>query len=157
LSLDVRLATPTDLDAVYALRHEVFVVGQGVPVELERDELDGGADHAVALRDGAVVGTGRLVDGRIDPDGRLEAGTAGTVGTIGRMAVRDVVRRGGVGRAVLDLLVQRAADRGLPEVELHAQVHARSFYEGAGFSAFGEVYLEAGIEHIGMRRGLTPL
>lgn len=157
MSLLVRLATPADLDAVYALRHEVFVVGQRVPVELERDELDAGADHAVALRDGAVVGTGRLVDGRIDQDGRLEAGTAGTVGTIGRMAVSDLVRRGGVGRAVLDLLVQRGADRGLPEVELHAQLHARRFYERAGFSAFGEVYLEAGIEHIGMRRGLTGI
>ena len=70
------------------------------------------------------------------------------------MAVRDEARRTGVGRALLDLLVQRAADRGLPEVELHAQVHARAFYERAGFTAFGEVYLEAGIEHVGMRRAL---
>ena len=151
----VRLARPEDLDAVYGLRHEVFVVGQGVPVELERDELDAAADHAVALRDGVVVGTGRLVDGRVDEDGRLEPGTPGTVGTVGRMAVGDLARRGGVGRAVLDLLVQRAAARDLPQVELHAQVHARSFYERAGFEAFGEVYLEAGIEHIGMRRDLT--
>lgn len=154
MSPTVRLATDADLDAVYDLRHEVFVVGQGVPVELERDELDAVADHAVALRDGSVVGTGRLVDGRIDEQGRLEPGSPGTVGTIGRMAVTDGVRRGGVGRALLDLLVARAAERGLPEVELHAQVHARSFYERAGFSAFGEVYLEAGIEHIGMRRAL---
>lgn len=154
MSPTVRLATDADLDAVYDLRHEVFVVGQGVPVELERDELDAVADHAVALRDGSVVGTGRLVDGRVDEQGRLEPGSPGTVGTIGRMAVTDGVRRGGVGRALLDLLVARAAERGLPEVELHAQVHARSFYERAGFSAFGEVYLEAGIEHIGMRRAL---
>ena len=150
----VRLATQADLDAVYGLRHEVFVVGQGVPVELERDELDAAADHAVALLEGVVVGTGRLVDGRIDPDGRLEPGSPGTVGTIGRMAVSDAARRGGVGRAVLDLLVQRATERALPLAELHAQVHARRFYERAGFTAFGEVYLEAGIEHIGMRRAL---
>ena len=63
----VRLAGPQDLDGVYAVRHEVFVVEQGVPVELERDELDAAADHAVAVdAAGAVVGTGRLVDGRID-------------------------------------------------------------------------------------------
>ena len=151
MSVLVRLAGSADLDAVYDLRHQVFVVGQGVPVELERDELDVDADHAVALRDDRLVGTGRLVDGRIDQDGRLEPGTPGSVGTVGRMAVRDEARRTGVGRALLDLLVQRAAERGLPEVELHAQVHARSFYERAGFSCFGEVYLEAGIEHIGMR------
>ena len=48
VSVSVTLAVPADLDEVWALRHEVFVVGQGVPVELERDELDAGADHAVA-------------------------------------------------------------------------------------------------------------
>ncbi len=151
----VRLARPEDLDALYALRHEVFVVGQGVPVELELDELDAVADHAVAVdADGTVVGTGRLVDGRIDQEGRLEPGTAGTVGTVGRMAVAAAARGTGTGRALLDLLVARAAERGLPVVELHAQVHALAFYERAGFTPFGEVYLEAGIEHLGMRRTL---
>jgi predicted GNAT family N-acyltransferase len=155
VSVRVRLAGPEDLDAVYALRHEVFVVGQGVPVELERDELDAAADHAVALdAGGAVVGTGRLVDGRIDQEGRLEPATAGTVGTVGRMAVAAAGRGTGTGRALLDLLVGRAAERGLPAVELHAQVHARAFYERAGFTPFGEAYLEAGIEHLGMRREL---
>ena len=154
MSLEVRLAAPGDLEEVYALRHEVFVVGQDVPEDLERDELDAGADHAVALLDGAVVGTGRLVDGRIDEQGRLEPGTSGAVGTIGRMAVAAAVRGSGVGRALLDLLVRRAAERGLPAVELHAQLHARSFYQRAGFVAFGGVYLEAGIEHLGMRREL---
>ena len=155
MTVRVRLARPDDLDAVFALRHEVFVVEQGVPVDLERDELDAAADHAVALdAAGAVVGTGRLVDGRIDEDSRLEPGTAGSVGTVGRMAVAGVARGTGTGRALLDLLVRRAAERGLPAVELHAQVHARAFYERAGFTPFGEVYLEAGIEHIGMRRAL---
>ena len=155
MTVRVRLARPDDLDAVFALRHEVFVVEQGVPVDLERDELDAAADHAVALdAAGAVVGTGRLVDGRIDEDSRLEPGTAGSVGTVGRMAVSGAARGTGTGRALLDLLVRRAAERGLPAVELHAQVHARAFYERAGFTPFGEVYLEAGIEHIGMRRAL---
>ena len=154
VSSGVRLAGPADMDAVYALRHEVFVVGQDVPVELERDDLDATADHVVAVADGALVGTGRLVDGRIDPEGRLEPGTAGTVGTIGRMAVDEAARGTGVGRAVLDRLVARAAERGLPQVELHAQLHARGFYERAAFTPFGEVYLEAGIEHVGMRRAL---
>ena len=151
----VRLAGPPDMAGVYALRHEVFVVGQGVPVELERDELDAAADHAVAVdAGGAVLGTGRLVDGRIDQEGRLEPGSPGTVGTVGRMAVAAAARRTGTGRALLDLLVGRAAERGLPAVELHAQVHALAFYERAGFTPFGEVYLEAGIEHLGMRRDL---
>ena len=148
----VRLALEDDMDEVFALRHEVFVVGQDVPEDLERDELDATADHVVAVLDGVLVGTGRLVDGRVDEDGRLEPGTRGQVATVGRMAVREAVRGAGVGRALLDLLVARAAERGLPVVELHAQVHARGFYERAGFAPFGDVYLEAGIEHVGMRR-----
>ena len=150
----VRLARAQDMAAVYALRHEVFVVGQDVPVELERDELDAAADHVVGLGVHGVVGTGRLVDGRIAEDGSLVPGTPGRVGTIGRMAVAETARGSGLGRALLDLLVERAADRGLPEVELHAQLHARGFYERAGFVPFGGIYLEAGIEHLGMRRGL---
>lgn len=155
MTAEVRLAGPDDLPALLALRHDVFVLGQDVPEELERDELDAVADHAVALLDGAVVGTGRLVDGRIDDDSRFVPGSEGMVGTIGRMAVADAARGTGIGRALLDLLVARAAERGLPAVELHAQLHARGFYERAGFVPFGEVYLEAGIEHLGMRRALT--
>ena len=152
MSVQVRLATAEDLAEVFALRHEVFVVGQGVPVEIERDELDAAADHAVARRDGVLVGTGRLVRGRIDEDGRLVTGTTDAVGTVGRMAVTGAARGTGTGRALLDLLVARAAGLGLPAVELHAQLHARGFYERAGFAPFGDVYLEAGIEHVGMRR-----
>ena len=154
MTLEVRLARPEDLPEVYALRYEVFVVCQDVPEELERDELDADADHAVAQQDGAVVGTGRLVNGQIDEQGRLEPGTRGLVGTIGRMAVAAEARGTGTGRALLDLLVGRAQERGLPAVELHSQLHARGFYERAGFTPFGEVYLEAGIEHLGMRKQL---
>lgn len=155
MSLQVRLALPADLPAAYALRHEVFVVGQDVPAELERDELDDVADHAVAVDGARTVGTGRLVNGRIGSDLRLVPGTPGTVGTVGRMAVASDVRGSGVGRALLDVLVDRAGGIGLPAVELHAQLHAKAFYERAGFTPFGDVYLEAGIEHVGMRRELS--
>jgi predicted GNAT family N-acyltransferase len=154
VTLDVRLAEPGDMPEVFALRHEVFVVGQDVPEELERDALDALADHAVARLDGRVVGTGRLVPGRVDQEGALEPATVGRIGTIGRMAVTAPRRGAGTGRRVLDLLVARAAERGLPVVELHAQLHARGFYEKAGFAPHGQVYLEAGIEHVGMRREL---
>jgi predicted GNAT family N-acyltransferase len=138
--------------AVYALRHEVFVIGQDVPVELERDELDDGAVHAVALDGDRVIGTGRLVRGRIDEVNRPEPCEG--LGTIGRMAVAPDARGTGSGRALLDLLVERARVGGLTQVELHAQLHARGFYERAGFEPFGDVYLEAGIEHLGMRKEL---
>jgi predicted GNAT family N-acyltransferase len=138
----VRLAAPDDLPALHALRHEVFVVGQGVPPDLERDEHDATADHVVAVRDGALLATGRLVRRR---DG---------LGSIGRMAVAPEARGQGLGAAVLRRLEQQAVDRGLRRVELHAQLHALTFYRSAGYERFGETYLEAGIEHVSMRKAL---
>ena len=142
-SLEVRLATPDDRPALHRLRHEVFVVGQGVPPELEADDRDAGADHVVAVRDGDVVATGRLL---------LDDGAA--TATVGRMAVAEGERGTGVGAAVLGALEQRAAERGATAVELHAQVHARGFYDRAGYTATTGVYLEAGIEHVSMRKAL---
>ena len=132
----VRLAGSQDMPAVFALRHEVFVLGQGVPEELERDELDAVSDHAMALLDGAVVGTGRLLPSA----------------TVGRMAVAASVRGQGVGAGVLWCLEERARERGYAHVELHAQVHAVGFYERYGYVPFTDVYLEAGIEHRSMRK-----
>jgi predicted GNAT family N-acyltransferase len=134
----VRLASGADLDAAYALRHEVFVIGQDVPEALERDELDAVSDHVVAVADGVVVGTGRLL-----PDG-----------TIGRMAVLEQARGRGIGASVLARLEVRARERRLPAVELHAQLHASGFYDKAGYFPIGEPYLEAGIEHVSMRKEL---
>ncbi len=143
MSATVRLARGEDMAAVYALRHEVFVLGQDVPEDMERDEHDEVCDHAVAVRDGAVLATGRLLD---PGDG---------TGTIGRMAVAEGARRTGLGAAVLARLEQRARERGLAAVELHAQVHARRFYDRAGYAPYGDTYLEAGIEHVSMRKALS--
>ena len=173
MSLVVRLAGPRDLPALHALRHAVFVRGQGVPLELERDEHDAHCDHAVALLGGDVVGTGRLLAPHSAPAPRDPALSAPAHSTsahrdpalsdpalvgparIGRMAVADALRRRGVGSAVLTRLEERALERGWPAVELHAQAHARAFYELAGYLPVGQAYLEAGIEHLTMRKALA--
>ncbi len=142
MSPAVRLACAADMTAVYALRHAVFVLEQAVPPELERDDLDEVADHGLAEVEGAPLATGRLV----------APGPDGGPGTIGRMAVRADARGRGLGGAVLALLEQTAASRGWRSVELHAQVHAAGFYERVGYVPVGDVYLEAGIEHVSMRK-----
>jgi predicted GNAT family N-acyltransferase len=55
---------------------------------------------------------------------------------------------------VLAELHRQAVLRGVREIELHAQVAARRFYERAGYAAVGDEYLEAGIRHVSMRRAL---
>lgn len=139
-----RVETAEDLERAYALRHEVFVEEQAVPVELERDEHDGTADHVIAEDDaGRLVATGRLVvlDGR--------------VGKVGRMAVSRQARGRGAGAAVLAELERIARSKQLDEILLHAQLTARGFYDRAGYAAQGEEFEEAGIGHVAMRKRLT--
>ncbi|MDP9432952.1 MAG: GNAT family N-acetyltransferase [Actinomycetota bacterium] len=138
------VTTDEELAAAYAVRREVFTVGQGVPESIERDDRDAAAVHVIAELDGTVIGAGRLV-------------RHGDSGRIGRLAVLEPFRGRGIGAALLQALERAAEEFGLTEVELHAQTHARRFYDRAGYTAFGEGYLEAGIEHISMRRPLPVL
>jgi predicted GNAT family N-acyltransferase len=139
-----RVRTAADREAAYAVRIEVFVGEQGVPLEIERDDLDEVAEHVLALRAGRPVGTGRMVTG---PNGTA---------VVGRVAVRGGERGQGTGQAVMDALEQVAHDRGCAAVELHAQLQARGFYERLGYRAFGPEYDEAGIRHVSMRKPLPP-
>jgi YbgC/YbaW family acyl-CoA thioester hydrolase len=126
-----------------SIRTEVFVQEQQIPADLEWDAADDHAAHAVAYnRLGRPLATGRLLQH-----------TPG-VAKIGRMAVVASMRSGGVGRAVLDALMEAAKSRGDQEVLLHAQISAARFYQRAGFLERGEVFEEAGIGHIEMARAL---
>lgn len=123
-----------------AVRHEVFVVEQKVPLEMEWDEMDRVCVHAVAWDDSDVpVATGRLL-----PDGH-----------IGRMAVRKPARGKGIGAAILTALIGEAQKRGDQAVMLNAQIRAEAFYQRYGFTREGEEFMEAGIPHIHMRRSLA--
>jgi predicted GNAT family N-acyltransferase len=137
-----RVAGPEDREEIAALRTRVFVGEQGVPPEIEQDAADESAVHVLSCDDtGAVVATGRLL---------VRGSSAG----IGRMAADAAVRGRGHGGAVLAELHRQAVLRGVTEIELHAQVTARGFYERAGYSAIGEEYEEAGIRHVTMVRRL---
>ena len=130
-----------------AIRTEVFIAEQQIPVEMEWDDADAGCIHAVALnRFGLPLATGRLL--------QEAPGAAHAAGRIGRMAVIQSLRGSGVGRAVLDALMQAAQARGDQEVRLHAQTSAQGFYARAGFVSIGAVFDEAGIEHVEMARPL---
>jgi predicted GNAT family N-acyltransferase len=136
----VRIADWTaDEGALRAVRHDVFVVEQHVPADLEWDGIDGQCRHAIAEdAAGRAIGCGRLL-----PDGH-----------IGRMAVRAEWRGHGVGAALLQRLVAMACDQGFERVVLNAQTHATGFYERHGFLAAGPEFDEAGIPHRTMERVL---
>ena len=68
------------------------------------------------------------------------------------MAVAAGIRGGGIGRRLLDALLDASRGRGDREAMLHAQCSAVAFYERAGFVARGPVFEEAGIAHVEMAR-----
>lgn len=126
----------------WAVRMEVFVVEQEVPVELERDELDAVATHWMARLDGEPVGTVRLVE---EPDG---------VAHLGRLAVRKLARGTGLGGRLVRVVEEEARARGLTRCVLGAQVRAMPFYERLGYEGYGEIFDDAGIPHRWMARSL---
>jgi len=138
------LATAADQTELAALRHCVFVVEQAVPCEIERDELDDLAVHAVARdADGRVVGTGRMV---VEQE---------NVARIGRMAVAVEARGTGIGSALLVVLEVAAGAAGCVRAQLHAQIQAEGFYRRAGYQPEGEPFDEAGISHVAMGKPLS--
>ncbi len=121
------------------VRTAVFVTEQGIPMEMEWDEADNTAVHAVAYNGlGQGIATGRLVT------------QAAGVGKIGRMAVHCALRGSGIGGDILHALMDVARQRGDREVMLYAQRSAEGFYQRLGFVPRGEPFEEVGIPHIEM-------
>ncbi|MEM9002399.1 MAG: GNAT family N-acetyltransferase [Cyanobacteria bacterium P01_F01_bin.86] len=124
---------------IHSIRHAVFVCEQSIPSDLEVDHYDPVSQHVLAWRKGNPVGTGRLT-----PDGR-----------IGRVAVALPLRRQGVGRGVIEKLLEIAQHQSHQEVVLAAQHHAVRFYEKLGFQQEGQLFETLGIDHIMMRKELN--
>ena len=126
------------IQQAFDLRHEVFVVEQRVPLELEIDEYDPSATHLVMLQGDEVVATLRLVP-------------YGDKIKIGRVAVRQQLRRQGLGTQLMLRGIRHAVESGFRTVFLDAQVDSMPFYQGLGFIEEGDVFDDAGIPHVRMR------
>lgn len=129
-----------DRDICFDLRFKVFVEEQGVPIEEEIDALDDVATHLLAVQDGQPIGTARIV---------FEGDTA----KIGRVCVIKAARGTGLGKGLIEKALDIArATSGIRRAKLGAQIQALGFYEKLGFTAFGPVYDDAGIDHRDMVR-----
>jgi len=132
-----------EVRAALDLRHEVFVVEQGVPLPEEIDEHDEtDALHLVAVGDdGRVIATCRIV-------------AEGETAKLGRVAVAAAARRRGIASRLLAEGEARAAALGARRVALAAQTDALPLYERAGYRPYGERFMDAGIEHLMMEKRL---
>lgn len=131
----------SEVDAALALRHEVFCTEQGVSLEEERDGRDDEALHLVIVDDGEVVGTCRLL-------------AEGSDVKLGRMAVATSHRGRRLAAALLAEADAQARALHARRIVLAAQLSAQAVYERAGYAPYGELFLDAGIEHVMMGKAL---
>lgn len=119
-----------------SVRRAVFIEEQNVPESIELDGNDADCWHVLASDgDGRPIGTARM-----DKKGK-----------IGRMAVLRECRGRGIGRKMLQVIMDWGRSNGMTDFHLSAQIGAVGFYKKMGFEPYGEEFFEAGIRHISMK------
>lgn len=129
-----------DLETIFKIREEVFVIEQEVAPEEEYDEFEDTSIHFLARVDGNPAGTARW---RFTDKGiKLE-----------RFAVLKKERGKGVGQALVKSVLEDIALH--PEAKgkklyLHAQLTAIPLYAKFGFKQVGDMFEECNILHYKM-------
>ncbi|OFI48349.1 GNAT family N-acetyltransferase [Floricoccus tropicus] len=136
------IQSKTYLDAVQ-IRNSVFVKEQGVPFTLEIDDNENFCIHFILYTSlNVAVATLRLLP---QNNGQV---------TLQRMAVLKEYRKLGYAKLLIQEALKFATSNGYSNIILHAQLPARDFYKKIGFDEFGQVFEEAGIKHISMKKEL---
>ena len=139
------LKNKEELNLGFALRIEVFVKEQKVPIELELDDKDHSDNtvHIGYFHEDNLIGVARLID--MDKD----------VIHIGRVVIDKEYRGQGIGRELIigcENIAQQILKRKII-IELSAQIQAENFYKSLGYNRVNDIiYLDAGIEHVDMRK-----
>lgn len=142
------LKSKEELNLGFALRIEVFVKEQNVPMELELDEKDNSENtvHIGFFDNNKLIGVARLIDLNKD------------VIHIGRVAIDKEYRGRGIGRELIigcENIAQQILKRKII-IELSAQIQAENFYKSLGYNRVNDIiYLDAGIEHVDMMKEIN--
>lgn len=131
-----------DLQAIQSIREAVFQAEQGVEPELDFDGEDENSAQIVAYLDDIAVGTARMR--------YLSDRTA----KIERLAVLPSARGKGIGKQIMEAAIDIAAKQNMQQVVIHAQQYVMGLHQKLGFEPEGEIFEEAGITHVKMRKNL---
>ncbi|MEH7401061.1 MULTISPECIES: GNAT family N-acetyltransferase [Bacillaceae] len=140
-----KIMNEEELKIAFAIRKDIFVKEQGVPLEDEFDQYDklnGDCQHILVHYNEQPVGTGRIrfVDG---------------VGKLERICILESFRKFGLGKNIIKALEEIAEEQGASKVKLHGQTHAEGFYKKLGYHTSSDVFIEDGIPHILMLKEIT--
>jgi ElaA protein len=132
--------TAGELYELLRFRQSIFVVEQACAYP-DLDGLDQSAWHLLARMESELIGYLRLM---------AMAGPRPIV-RIGRVAVSPSLRRGGLGRMLMEKALILCRERfPLQAVALGAQVPLVPFYESFGFATTSEPYDDFGVAHVEM-------
>ncbi|MDJ0798094.1 MAG: GNAT family N-acetyltransferase [Calothrix sp. MO_167.B12] len=129
-----------DFPTLQEIRKIVFHEEQGINPELEFDGLDEISQHLIAFLNSQAVGTARIR--------YLDETTA----KIERLAVLPMARRKGIGKQITMVALDVIASQNVSQVVVHAQEYIKDLYENLGFQPEGEIFEEASIRHVKMRK-----
>ncbi|MEH1832488.1 MAG: GNAT family N-acetyltransferase [Nostoc sp.] len=129
-----------EFPAIAAIRKSVFQEEQGVDPALEFDGKDEISQHLIAYLDEKAVGTTRIR--------YLDDKTA----KIERLAVLSTARGQGIGKKIMIKALEVIAKKNIPEVVIHAQEYIKVLYQKLDFVEEGQIFQEAGIPHLKMRK-----
>ncbi|UGQ26885.1 GNAT family N-acetyltransferase [Acinetobacter calcoaceticus] len=116
------------------IREQVFIQEQGIAPEDEWDDLDAMVLHFIVYDREQPIATARLLPQH----------------SVGRVAVLIPYRKQGIGKILMEHIIEYARQQNLPYLKLSAQTYVTAFYEALGFVVQGEEYLDCGIPHIDM-------
>lgn len=132
--------TVAELYAILQLRNAVFSVEQHC-VYQDADDKDQPAYHLCGRDGNTLAAYCRL----------LPPGISYTHASIGRVVTAPAYRKGGHGREMMQLAVQKTEALFHDHIIIiSAQAYLQRFYESIGFEQTSEPYLEDGIPHIKM-------
>ena len=123
------------MKTAHNIRHEVFVIGQNCPEEIEW-EFEEESTHFLVFDNKEAVATARH---RETNNGyKLE-----------RFAVLESKRGNGYGHIVLKAILEDLSNF-KESIYMHAQLDVIPFYEKMGFEKEGDLFIEANIMHYKM-------
>ena len=137
-----KVSVPTDIQSCLAIRHQVFVEGQNVPLDEEVDGLDSSSEHYLLYLNQQPAGTARVR--YIEDFAKIE-----------RVAILETYQQQGLGHVLMRFIIENLQENHqIKKAKLGAQTYAIAFYEKLGFEVCGDEYLDAGIPHKDMQRYL---
>lgn len=127
-----------DINTCYDLREIIFIKGQNVPIDRERDEYDNICTHFLLIDNNKPIGVARI---RKNSEYII----------IERVGILQEYRKNGAGFFLMQGIIDYCKNNNFSKIVLSSQEHAVNFYNKFGFKTIGEKYMDANIPHLKMQ------